>query len=76
MDLFISVQPKFYNGAKVILFSKEFKKAIRVMPNGNVNCLGGHGMKGDFKHFFCKYDIKTILILQHSFLFMVGGLEL
>lgn len=41
------VQPKFYDGAKVILFSKEFKKAIRLMPNGDVNCLGGHGMKGD-----------------------------
>ena len=41
------LQPRFYNGAKVILFSKEFKKAIRLMPNGEVNCLGGHGMKGD-----------------------------
>ena len=41
------MQPKFYDGAKIILFSKEFKKAIRVMPNGDVNCLGGHGMKGD-----------------------------
>lgn len=49
-DLFINcvliIQPKFYDGAKVILFSKEFKKAIRLMPNGDVNCLGGHGMKG------------------------------
>lgn len=41
------MQPKFYDGAKVILFSKEFKKAVRLMPNGDVNCLGGHGMKGD-----------------------------
>ena len=41
------MQPKFYDGAKIILFSKEFKKAIRVMPNGDVNCLRGHGMQGD-----------------------------
>ena len=47
VTLFTHVQPRFYNGAKVILFSKEFKKAIRLMPNGDVNCLGGHGMKGD-----------------------------
>ena len=40
-------QPQFYDGAKIILFSKEFKKAIRVMPNGDVNYFGGHGMKGD-----------------------------
>jgi len=44
--VFVFIQPKFYDGAKVILFSKEFKKAIRLMPNGDVNCLGGHGMKG------------------------------
>ncbi|XP_065919772.1 uncharacterized protein [Dysidea avara] len=47
-EVCVAQLPKFYDGAKIILFSKELNKAIRIMPNGEVNCLGGHGMKAQF----------------------------
>ena len=45
------------------------------MPNGDVNCLGGHGMKGDIA-VACGSYIMSLLCLQHNFLSIVEGQEL